>query len=700
MLRGDIESPSQLYHEIHSSFDARKDNKLDEAIISPYRTRSSSHQQSMHLNLGDNWSDSTPASIDSSNSARTSGNHHYVILMLKKPSNACLLDRARERVFLTHTTLTTIVDELEDVKTDLRVLASWEGTKIDSLRAQSELLRGFYTSVLQDPLSDTSIPAISSGWKAFEVQDLGERQISLLLRAQRSSIMLTNYLAWYWLDVYIPDACNSILDKGANFPTKWQWLVGLVQDVHQAYDLKSPRQQFSSSTYGILIPTHTATFQFVNTNRNAREGNALRAQVLNTVKEILQSWLGYPSTGQSRVQAWLVHVLLMEFGRRALYLNSVWKTYTGARRQSIDSQSWYLSSFKDVKPLQQAASKHPLSNPSSLESCALQELATLIDSFLEDGLEIDRQPEDSEEGTIGVPRLECLQERKVEIFAQFVKDCLSIFLNQNQSNSKLKNQIDRIPDKILPFREHAPSRLRFRGDDGPFSMEYSRTTEGAYSAVVWRGITFGTPFSIHNRMLFTSYQDFQLACQEAGEQEPIYFCDKVAYGTVNPSRNIGLAEYYWNTLSGGKWTDLVRDRIVPFMECYHFFTAGSCPPDFPQIGPLASYLITADFSYCRPKVVNDPKLSEMAFLMHSLNKGAVSALESLGFITPRARSGKVVAKGDLKEVEMAFGKVYELLKNIIIPAEHQEAINLDLIMTEHTLCKFSRAKHLNLIQQL
>ena len=86
--------------------------------------------------------------------------------------------------------------------------------------------------------------------------------------------------------------------------------------------------------------------------------------------------------------------------------------------------------------------------------------------------------------------------------------------------------------------------------------------------------------------------------------------------------------------------------------------------------------------------------------MHSLNKGAVSALESLGFITPRARSGKVVAKGDLKEVEMAFGKVYELLKNVIIPAEHQEAINLDLIMTEHTLCKFSRAKHLNLIQQL
>ena len=191
---------------------------------------------------------------------------------------------------------------------DLRVLESREGTKIDSFRAQSELLHGFYTSILQDPLSETSIPAICSGWKAFEVQDLGECQISILLCTQHSSIMLTNYLTWYWLDVCIPDACNSILDKGANFPTKLQWLVGLVQDVHQAYDLKSPQQQFSSSIYGILIPTHTTTFQFVT------------------------------QTGMC-VQAWLVHVLLKEFRRRVLYLNSVWKTYTGARRQYIDSQS-------------------------------------------------------------------------------------------------------------------------------------------------------------------------------------------------------------------------------------------------------------------------------------------------------------------------------------------------------------------------
>lgn len=78
------------------------------------------------------------------------------------------------------------------------------------------------------------------------------------------------------------------------------------------------------------------------------------------------------------------------------------------------------------------------------------------------------------------------------------------------------------------------------------------------------------------------------------------------------------------------------------------------------------------------------------------NKGAIAGLEKLGFITPWAHTGKKVGKADLKESETAFGRVYDLLKKII-PAEHQETINLDLIMTEHNLCKFNWAMGQNLI---
>ena len=580
---------------------------------------------------------------------------------------------------------------------DIRILVLQEGTKINDLWGQAQFLRGFYTSLLQDPLSGSSMPAICRGWKALEALDVSERQISLVLRAQRSCIMLTNYLAWYWLDVSIRDACNSIMDNQAHFPINWQWLVKLVQDVQEAYHLRYSQHQFSSSSYGITLPSHTTTFLFINKNRNVREENARRIQVLTTVNEILRSWLCYLSPDQCRIQAWLVHILVKEFGRPVLYLNSVWKTYTGARRQSIDTQSWYISSFGDIKPLQQAAANHPLSNPNSSESHALQELATLIDSFMEDDLEIIPP---TEEGTATVMvnqmtyPLDLSNERKVKIFVQFVQDCLSIFLKQNQDNAKLKKEIDRIPDKLMPFREHAPSRQRIRGDDGPFSTAYACTTEGAYSAAVWRGVTFATSFSINNRMVFTSYEDFKLACREAGDQEKSYFCDSGAYGTINPQRKVELADAYWKTLVKGTWTGFVKDRIVPFMECYHFFIAGHAPPHFPQLGPLAAYLLTADFSYCRPKIVESPTLSEMAFLIRSFNKGAMAGLEHLGFITPRVRSkggkGTNVGKADLKECETAFGRVYDLLKKTI-PEEHQEKINLDLIMTEHTLCKFSRA---------
>ena len=305
-------------------------------------------------------------------------------------------------------------------------------------------------------------------------------------------------------------------------------------------------------------------------------------------------------------------------------------------------------------------------------------------------------------------QLDCVNdsEKGVKIFAQFVLDCLYMFFGHGEVNNKLKKAMEATPDKLMPFREHAPSRLRIRSDNGPFTAAYAHTTAGAYSAAVWRGVTFATPFSMNNRMVFTSYEDFRSACMEAGEHEEQYFCDKGAYGQSNPMRTTALAEDYWKTLANGKWTAFARDRIIPFNECYEFFKAGSRPPDFPQLGPLASYLLAANFSYCHPKVVESPTLEEMATIICTLNKGAIAALEKLGFMTQGTTgttggSGRRprVSKANLNETATALGRAYDLLKKIV-PAEHQERINLDLIMTEHTLCKFSWVMGRKLIEQI
>ena len=95
-----------------------------------------------------------------------------------------LLEKAGEQAFLNHTTLSTIKEELEDVRTDVRYIVSLEETKFNDIRGQAEVLHSFYTCLLQDPLSGSLMPTICSGWKALDALDLSERRISLELRAQ------------------------------------------------------------------------------------------------------------------------------------------------------------------------------------------------------------------------------------------------------------------------------------------------------------------------------------------------------------------------------------------------------------------------------------------------------------------------------------------------------------------------------------
>ena len=66
-----IGASTQLFSKINSIFDAQKNDKLDDTSShctqSSLRTRSSLHNQSS-LNLEGNWSDDSPAVIDSSTS--------------------------------------------------------------------------------------------------------------------------------------------------------------------------------------------------------------------------------------------------------------------------------------------------------------------------------------------------------------------------------------------------------------------------------------------------------------------------------------------------------------------------------------------------------------------------------------------------------------------------------------------------------
>ena len=103
------------------------------------------------------------------------------------------------------------------------------------------ILQHFQELVTSRPLSSDSLPHIMEGWVGIDALENSECVTSLEIRKQRFTIMTINYVAWYWLDVFVVDHCKTIL--GGTLDSNAEWLVRLVLDVkeHHEHRCHTPR---------------------------------------------------------------------------------------------------------------------------------------------------------------------------------------------------------------------------------------------------------------------------------------------------------------------------------------------------------------------------------------------------------------------------------------------------------------------------
>jgi hypothetical protein len=297
--------------------------------------------------------------------------------------------------------------------------------------------------------------------------------------------------------------------------------------------------------------------------------------------------------------------------------------------------------------------------------------------------------------TVPLP-LQRVAEEQMHLFDCFVQanlDYQMSNLTNTQQYPRLVARLQSNPDKYLIFRELAPSRARAKSSIGPFTPELIRTTIGIFSALVWRGVTFGTEFSVNGPMIFRSAEDFDAVKSHFNKAEE-YFCDKAAYGVSNPFRSTQLVHDYWKSLEGDVWGSFSSNRIIPFLECWKFFLSGQKPPLFPQLGPLAAYLLTADLSYAG--VTIPPTIDDIVTIIQEMNKGAVAALDRLRLITPRRQLKRGNGKCNKEECRKAFEFMASRI-NSLVPSRLYSSLFVDFILVEHTLCKFSRASAKNLL---
>ncbi|KAF8949685.1 hypothetical protein BDZ97DRAFT_1935102 [Flammula alnicola] len=296
-----------------------------------------------------------------------------------------------------------------------------------------------------------------------------------------------------------------------------------------------------------------------------------------------------------------------------------------------------------------------------------------------------------------VPRqLSGALDHRIVVLKKFVIDCDSVvFGGHHIDNRALCDALHNNPDHFSPFRESAPTRTNMRSGGGPFAPDNVRTLAGVFSALVSRGITFGTEFSRRGRSLFTSPDDFRAACRDTGRRDPQYFCNPSAYGRYNPRRSTSFVDDYWKLLQIHRWPALDDAGLIPFMVCFRFFKPANKKSRFPEIGDLTAYLLTADYIYAG--VVAKPTLEEMGTIIHIINKGAVKALETVGLLSTRLTTqGGNRVTSTVEECTEAFRRSHDLVASSA-PEQRRAAVGLDYIVTENTLCKFSRALSCGLI---
>lgn len=313
-------------------------------------------------------------------------------------------------------------------------------------------------------------------------------------------------------------------------------------------------------------------------------------------------------------------------------------------------------------------------------------IGKLLTGSLVPGLGFKEFSED-EAGTRIPRQLRTETATRLEKFDYFIADMVDIMVSIPDNANTAQEAVWDDKDRMYPFRELAPSRVRSRGPEGPYTENSIRSKSGLFSALVWRGVTFGTLFSQQSTMLFRDGLDFKRAMKSAGVKDDKYFCDPKAYGMYMRGRKVELADQYWDMLQDGKWEKLLKNHdILPYKVCVEWLKG------FPMIGNLIAHLISSDLTYAG--VVDQPTCEDIALTIRNINSGGAHGLQLLGLIPTRGQDGKT--KTGLEDCIKGLNTLRAHMESSI-SENVRRCIRFDWIMIEHGLCKFSKVCKRNIV---
>jgi len=262
------------------------------------------------------------------------------------------------------------------------------------------------------------------------------------------------------------------------------------------------------------------------------------------------------------------------------------------------------------------------------------------------------------------------------------------------TSGKIVNRVFSNLDFFFPFRQHAPSlanaRREIYADVNRFPGENGA---GFFNVLAFRGVFFGSPFAQSDRyQWFNTFNDWEKFRMEGIEiakshdnngNEETYYVKRNCYGQTQTERSTELLSRYWNqrllwSAEFNKPTKPSITEVHKWLKKRVTVNSENAVTLFRNIGDLTALLICGDL--IEADVLQMPTAHEWGGLIHSLRMGAKSAMEMLGLTSKQANK---------LEVSKAFTSL-DLALQQELEEEEKAAMNYNVVMLEHALCKIKR----------
>ncbi|KAF6741898.1 hypothetical protein DFP72DRAFT_1082988 [Ephemerocybe angulata] len=595
----------------------------------------------------------------------------------------CKKARTSEYPLLSDLTGAMLKDELMDLLEEKEVLEMEE--RVSNLKFLDEVT-SLKEAIHSNPCGTDSPGIVANFIKGCGAVENGIRRESYHLRRYREAVMRGNQEIWAWLDETIVGTAKAYLDANSQGQATPDWLRVLVQLVEDMVVRRLEGQVFDPSIEPALAPLGNRKFSCANPQPGlyTRGEPRTSTRVVTVVVEILRELLGYPAE-EYRHQAWVTSTLVEVFGEEVLLLGVTWKAYT-----TIKFSKYLSPSDRRRKPnrdslngFKQRASEHPMLHFGAEMHDVWERIKALSSGgALSTSSRVLRSPEYANIHVL------------LDAGLQYIRGGGNGACNGDEKVARIRSEMARKPNAILPFREKADDRRRLTGEDGPFAPQVSKTKEGLFSMVVCRAITWDTDFARRSKQVFDSYEDLERertkhkALHPKDAEQESYFCKKNAYGGTAFGRKFENAKEYWDSAIDleEEWRELTsREKRCAFTECVNFFRPpGDRAGRFKELGPLAAYLLACDVAYAG--LCCYPSLGEVAQAVYDNDAGALKGLRYLGLV------GSAGERRNRQTIPAIEAGLQEVMKFVIegYSEKEREEMGFDIICVEHLLCKLSR----------